>query len=167
MGIENTTLRKIILVQGACEEGARKVRGRCREGPGKLYKKSWVSVRDDDAGILSFFSVFLKFHSLHPKKLKNKSQYSWGKVTSIVRGLGAIFSKQKKAESEDPDCPSDVEKASLFGALLQSFWGTLFGCPKILQKSSTKGRFFHINWTVWIFEFRFFFPENHTLPPHL
>ena len=55
MGIENTTLRKIILVQGACEEGAGKVRGRCGEGArkaqGGVYKKSWVSVRDDDAGI--------------------------------------------------------------------------------------------------------------------
>ena len=40
MGIENTTLRKIILVQGACEEGARKVRGRCEEGAGKVQGRT-------------------------------------------------------------------------------------------------------------------------------
>ena len=51
MGIENTTLRKIILVRGW-------YRARAGKAQGGVYKKSWVSVRDDDAGILVIFFVF-------------------------------------------------------------------------------------------------------------
>ena len=77
----------------SCREGPGKDRGRTREGPGKdrgsSYIKSWASIRDDCAGILVFFSVFLNFHSLDPKKLE-KTIFV-GKSDFNSAGVGCDF----------------------------------------------------------------------------